>query len=128
MDAMVNFHMISFLSSDSLLAYKTTLCYCLGSFMMTILKLAYAEPRPYWTERSIKTPNNECDFSFGNPTQSTFNFIFFFSYSAYMQLYRYVKVNDRKKWQIWLAAIFIILGESLIIFMSWINGISFLYQ
>ena len=84
MDAMINFHLISFLISDSLLSYKTTLCYCLGSYMMTVLKLIYHEPRPYWTNTEIKVAMNECDFSYGNPTQATFNFIFFFTYSAYM--------------------------------------------
>ena len=127
-EAMIGLHMVFFLASDSLLAYKTTLCYCIGSYLMTILKLIYQEPRPYWTHTDIRVPDGECDFSFGNPTLATFNFIFFFGYSTYMQLYRYVRINDRKPWKIWVTVTLIVILEMVIIVMFWVNGKSFLYQ
>lgn len=117
-----------FLGSDSLIAYKTTFCYCIGVYLMTILKLVYAEPRPYWTHSEINTPANECDLSYGNPSLSTFNLVFFWSYTAYMKLYRYVKVEERRSYQIWLAAFMIAIAELILIQTFWIFGITFLYQ
>ena len=76
--------------TDSLLSYKATFCYSFGSVTMTVLKMVYRDPRPYWTNMDIQLPENMCDLSYGNPTQATFNFTFFFTYSSYMQLYRYV--------------------------------------
>ena len=68
MDFMVCIQMIFFMCTDSLLAYKATFCYCIGSVMMTILKLVYREPRPYWTNIEIQLPQDMCDMGYGNPT------------------------------------------------------------
>jgi hypothetical protein len=46
--------MVFFLAADSLIAFKTTLLYCFGLFIITVLKIFYLSPRPFWVDPSIK--------------------------------------------------------------------------
>jgi hypothetical protein len=39
-----------FLAFDSLQAFKTTITYCFGVYIFMIFKLAFREPRPFWTD------------------------------------------------------------------------------
>lgn len=97
-------------------------------YLTTILKLIYGEARPYWTNEEIKTVYGECELSYGNPSASTFNLVFLWTYTAYMKLYRYVKVEERKSYQIWIAGFFIACAEMVLVISYWGFGINFIYQ
>lgn len=42
-----------FMGSDSLISFKTTMCYCVGVYLIVMLQLMYQEPRPYWVNGEI---------------------------------------------------------------------------
>jgi hypothetical protein len=44
-----------FLAFDSLIAFKSTLLYCLGSYIMILIKLLYESPRPFWLVKDIES-------------------------------------------------------------------------
>lgn len=47
--------MMLFLFSDSLIAFKTSMVYCFGLYLIVILKLFYESPRPFWNSAEIVT-------------------------------------------------------------------------
>lgn len=59
MVADVNFTLFSgmmlFLVSDSLIAFKSSMVYCFGLYIIVILKLFYESPRPFWNSTDIDT-------------------------------------------------------------------------
>lgn len=117
-----------FLGSDSLISYKTTMCYCIGVYMITMLQLLYIEPRPFWVNADINIPNGYCPISYAMPDQGTFNIIFFLSYTAFMQLYKYKRPDQRKSWQYRLAFFLIISFEIVYIAIHAFFGLNFMFQ
>ena len=77
-----------FMGSDSLIAYKTTMCYCVGFYLITLLQMMYREPRPYWVNKNIDVKAH-CPIDFAMPSKGSFNIVFFMSYICFMQLYKY---------------------------------------
>jgi hypothetical protein len=73
-----------FLSSDSLIAFKTTLLYCMGQYLIVFLKLVYESPRPFWNDGEIKAMFELCDIDFASPSQHMFNMSFFWFYVIFM--------------------------------------------
>ena len=73
-----------FLCSDSLIAFKTTLLYCLGQYLIVFLKLLYESPRPFWNDSKIEAMFEYCDIDFASPSQHMFNLSFFWPYVIFM--------------------------------------------
>lgn len=44
-----------FLLTDSLIAFKSTILYCIGNFLMNFLKMFYQGARPFWVNSKIDT-------------------------------------------------------------------------
>ena len=66
-----------FLAFDSLIAFKITFLYCIGIYIMVMLKMMYESPRPFWMSSQIHTYNGLCMFDFGSPSFHIFNLGFF---------------------------------------------------
>ena len=82
--------MVLFLAADSLIAFKTTLLYCFGLFLITVLKMFYLSPRPFWVDPQIKVLfESSCNFDYGSPTTHLFNLLFFYGYSIFMYFLKY---------------------------------------
>ena len=82
--------MVLFLAADSLIAFKTTLLYCFGLFFITVLKMFYLSPRPFWVDPSIKVLfQSSCNFDYGSPSTHLFNLLFFYGYSIFMYFLKY---------------------------------------
>ena len=82
--------MVLFLAADSLIAFKTTLLYCFGLFFITVLKMFYLSPRPFWVDPSIKVLfQTACNFDYGSPSTHIFNLLFFYGYSIFMYFLKY---------------------------------------
>lgn len=120
--------MMFFLGSDSLISYKTTMCYCIGVYLITMLQLLYTEPRPFWVNENINLPNGYCPISYAMPDQGTFNIIFFLSYTVFMQLYKYKRPDQRKPWQYRICFFLIIAFEIVYIVIHAFFGLNFMYQ
>ena len=82
--------MVLFLAADSLIAFKTTLLDCFGLFFITVLKMFYLSPRPFWVDPSIKVLfQSSCNFDYGSPSTHLFNLLFFYGYSIFMYFLKY---------------------------------------
>ena len=115
------------MGSDSLISYKTTMCYCVGVYLITMLKLMYTEPRPFWVNETIDVPRSYCPIGYAMPSLGTFNIVFFMSYTAFMQLYKYKRPEARKSWQIYSALLGIGAFEVLYITFMAFFGLTFFY-
>mmetsp|Transcript_36909 Transcript_36909/g.56517 ORF Transcript_36909/g.56517 Transcript_36909/m.56517 type:complete len:135 (-) Transcript_36909:135-539(-) len=80
-----------FLAFDSLIAFKTSLLYCFGIYVMMILKLLYESPRPFWMKHSIQALGQTCKFDFSSPSTHIFNLCFFWLYSIFMYHQKYTE-------------------------------------
>ena len=86
------FMMIFYLSTDSLIAFKSALLTCFGFYVITFLKLLYKDPRPYWLNPNIY--GYDCAFDFAGPGYHLYTITFFWSYNIVMQGMKYSeKVN-----------------------------------
>ena len=47
------FSLVLFLVSDSLIAFKSTLLYSFGLYIMVYMKLIYESARPYWVADKV---------------------------------------------------------------------------
>ena len=84
--------MIFYLSTDSLIAFKSALLTCFGFYVITFLKLLYKDPRPYWLNPNIY--GYDCAFDFAGPGYHLYTITFFWSYNIVMQGMKYSeKVN-----------------------------------
>lgn len=81
-----------YLSTDSLIAFKSAILTCFGIFLITFLKLIYKDGRPFWIEKEII--GYACAFDFGGPGYHLYTLTFFWSYNIIMYCMKYAeKVN-----------------------------------
>jgi hypothetical protein len=78
--------------SDSLIAFKTSILYILGTYVLMLMQLYHQAPRPYWVEPDLRVSDNVCQLSFASPSYHIFNVQFIAAYYVYNILYLY---NDR---------------------------------
>jgi len=118
------FMALFYLTTDSLIAFKSAMLTCFGLFFMTFLKLLYKDGRPFWIDENIKS--YDCAFDFSGPSYHLFILSFFWFYNIIMYCMKYVeRVNTT-------LVNFLVLV--LVLFLAWIliaglyTGTSFLYQ
>ena len=114
---------------DSLIAFKANLVYCIGIFMITVLRLLYQSPRPFWSDGDISVINASyglCDFTFANPNDNIFNVFFYYFYTLYMYFVRY---TTKPNWcMVYLVSGLNLLAACLLTYADYIFGITYLYQ
>ncbi|CAI2364624.1 unnamed protein product [Moneuplotes crassus] len=78
-----------YLSSDSLLGFKTSMVTFTGVLLIALLKLLYQIPRPFWISTEVQ--GKACNFDFSGPSDHVFLATFFYSYVVLI----YSKYTDR---------------------------------
>ena len=86
---------VLFLGFDTLIAFKSTLLYCFGLYLMVLLKVTYQSPRPFWVQGDVKVLNDNCEFNFASPSTHIFDVVFFWNYNIYMYLVYYKQTPNR---------------------------------
>ena len=118
--------MMLFLISDSLIAFKTSMVYCFGLYMIVILKLFYESPRPFWNSTEIVTFMDFCDFDFACPGNHVFSLCFFWTYTIFMTFQKYsVEINYILVMGLYFLLIVVTV---LTIYGTFLFGINYLYQ
>lgn len=112
-----------FVAGDCLIAFKSTMVFLIGYYLILILKLSIGWPRPFWVDPEITT--DRCNITFSMPNCKVFDQIFFWNYQIYFVLWKY----NRKPNKIILGAAFF-LNLVWTIFNTWVlafNGVNYLY-
>lgn len=68
-----------YLVADPVLGFKSAVTLYVGAFLISVLKLFYKVPRPYWVEEDVK--GKECLMDFSGPSDNQFFMVFFYSYN-----------------------------------------------
>jgi hypothetical protein len=83
-----------YLTTDSLLAFKTAIITCFGYYILTFLKLMYKDARPFWLNNDIT--GYSCRFDFGDPSYHLYTLTTFWLYNIIMYKMKYAeKVNKQ---------------------------------
>ena len=118
------FMALLYLTTDSLIAFKSAILTCFGLYFITFLKLLYKDGRPFWLKENIDS--YDCAFDFAGPSYHLYIITFFWSYNIVMYCMKYaekVRVN-----------IVAFLFSLLVLFSVWIviaglyTGAIFIYQ
>lgn len=123
--ATMHFMQFMYLTTDSLLAFKTAIITSMGYYILTVLKLAYKDPRPFWLDQKIH--GYRCRFDFGGPSYHLYTLTTFWAYNIIMYRLKYAEppVNKRLAYAMF-GAVFI--------FGLWVviaglhQGTAYLYQ
>jgi hypothetical protein len=84
--------LVLYLCTDTLIAFKSTIVYCIGVYLLVILKVIYQSPRPFWTSFEIQAYEGYCEFNYASPSISIFNAVFFMNYNIFMYFQKYTPV------------------------------------
>jgi PAP2 superfamily len=114
-----------YLTTDSLLAYKSALITCIGYYILTFLKLIYKNPRPFWLSEEIH--GLDCRFDFGGPSYNLYTLTTFWAYNIIMYRMKYADPPVNKKIVAVLISVLVVFGVWVII-SSLHQGTSYLYQ
>jgi len=76
-----------YLSTDSLIAFKSSIMTCFGIYLITFLKLLYKDGRPFWINADII--GYECMFDFAGPAYHLYMITFFWLYNIIMYCMKY---------------------------------------
>ena len=106
------FMILLFLSTDSLIAFKSSILTCFGIYIMTFLKLLYKDGRPFWVEPDIK--GYSCAFDFAGPSYHLFILTFFWVYNLVMYCMKYAETVNLPIIY-FLASLMVLLGIWVII-------------
>jgi hypothetical protein len=84
-----------YLTTDSLLAFKSAMITCFGYYFLTCLKLVYKDARPFWLSKDIF--GYSCRFDYGAPSYHMYTILTFWVYNIIMYHMKYTeKVNKLK--------------------------------
>jgi len=113
-----------YLTTDSLLAFKTAIITCFGYYILTFLKLMYKDARPFWLSNDIT--GYSCRFDFGDPSYHLYTLTTFWVYNIIMYKMKYAeKVNKQSVYMMFGGLIVF----SVILMIAAIHqGTAFLYQ
>ncbi len=78
---------ILFLMTDSLLAFKSSMLFGFGIYIITFLKLIYKDGRPFWIDDDVKA--YYCAFDFSGPSYHMFILTFLYPYLAILYWMKY---------------------------------------
>jgi hypothetical protein len=112
-----------FLSTDSLIAFKSAILTCFGLYIMTFLKLIYKDGRPFWLAANIY--GLICEFDFAGPAYHLFILSFFWCYNIIMYCMKYAREVNKPLVIILFSTVFI-MGVWIII-AGYYNGTSYIY-
>ena len=119
---------ILFLGFDSLLAFKSGLVYCVGIYVVMILKFLHQEPRPFWVTSDVEPIGSHCNLAYASPSVHMFNVVFFQNYIVYQYLWKFIgtekKSSFRMVFLILMSAIWTCLCTLVLLFYA--N--SYIYQ
>lgn len=82
-----------YLFADPVLGFKSAFTLYIGAFVISIIKLFYKVPRPYWIDPKVE--GMECHMDFSGPSSSQFFMTFFYSYNIVIFLIYYSSINRR---------------------------------
>ena len=118
--------MFLFLATDSFIAFKSTMLYFSGLWLMILLKQMYQSPRPFWVDPKVKVLVDECKTNYGSPSSHLYNLWFFYGYCIHMYLYKYrAEVNYKLLYSaLAILAVLIII----LLFSLFVQGTLFIYQ
>lgn len=86
------FMMLLYLTTDSLLAFKSSLITSFGYYILTVIKLFYKDGRPFLMSREVI--GYSCRFDFGSPSYHLYTLITFWFYNLVMYQMKYApKIN-----------------------------------
>lgn len=116
--------MFLYLTTDSLLAFKSAIITCFGYYILTVLKLLYKDGRPFWLSQEIM--GYRCRFDFGGPSYHLYTLTTFWAYNIIMYRMKYVaKVN---KVEVGICFGLLSLFGILVVLGGLHQGTTFLYQ
>lgn len=78
-----------YLCGDAILATKTAIVAFFAEFILVLLKVAYKEPRPFWTHQEIQ--GWRCQNDFEGPSDHIFLLVFIGTYVNIVYLHKYAK-------------------------------------
>lgn len=82
-----------YLSTDSLIAFKSSILTCFGIYFITFLKLLYKDGRPFWLNKYVE--GYDCQFDFAGPAYHLYIITFFWTYNIIMYQMKYAeKINN----------------------------------
>ncbi len=76
------------LSTDSLIAFKSSLLTCIGLFFIAFIQLFYKDSRPFWENNKIVN-SGHCMFDFGSPSSTLFILTFYYGYCLIMYRFKF---------------------------------------
>lgn len=82
-----------YLFADPVLGFKSALTLYAGAFIITILKMFYKVPRPFWIDSEIK--GKECLMDFSGPSEIQFFMTYFYSYNIIMFFIMYAEKPNK---------------------------------
>jgi hypothetical protein len=82
-----------YLSTDSLIAFKSAALTTIGIYFITFLKLLYKDGRPFWISAPIY--GMICEFDFSGPAYHLFILTFFYVYIIVMYCLKYARVVNK---------------------------------
>lgn len=118
------FMMLFYLTTDSLLAFKSALITSFGYFILTVLKLLYKDGRPFWLSNEVV--GYICRFDFAGPSYHLYTLITFWAYNIIMYQMKYAA--EVRRWLVYLQFAIIALVGIWVIFAGLYQGTTFLYQ
>lgn len=83
-----------YLVADPVLGFKSAFTLYIASFLISILKLFYKVPRPYWVDEKVH--GKECLMDFSGPSDNEFFMTFFYSYNIIMFLVLYSEKSHKR--------------------------------
>lgn len=83
------FMFMLYLSTDSLIAFKSSILTCFGIYLITFLKLLYKDGRPFWINADIV--GYDCSFDFSGPGYHLYMITFFWLYNIIMYCMKYTE-------------------------------------
>jgi len=83
-----------YLTTDSLLAFKSAIITCFGYYILTCLKLLYKDARPFWLSTEIT--GFRCRFDFAAPSYHLYTLMTFWAYNIIMYRMKYSATVNKK--------------------------------
>jgi len=93
--ATMNFMEFLYLTTDSLLAFKTAIISCFGYYILTCLRLMYKDTRPFWLSSDVI--GHSCKFDFGSPSYHLYTLVTFWAYNIIMYQMKYTDAFNKIK-------------------------------
>jgi hypothetical protein len=97
-----------YLTADPVLGFKSAITLYIGAFVISMIKLFYKVPRPFWISDKVKGIEWLMDFS--GPSDNQFFMVFFYSYNIIIYLILYSEKRYTK-----LAALMLSLNSFVVV-------------